>query len=302
MRKKIVSIIIFIILLFNATIIGYMFKDNIVDFVDIIKRTPSILENNNYKNEVIPNTFNITDDFEPNNYQDLINIYFTVLSSGMDEFTFYCSKEYKNCISDIKIITADNKVLSAINNFVHTYNSFKKIRTKYSENGKIVIVVDKLYDKHMVDEINLKIDEIFNDVYKEKKSIEENVKNIHNYIINNTKYDIDYIENNSLISSNTAYGPLFYNKAICSGYTDLMSLFLYKMNIPNYKISNDKHIWNYLYINDEWLHLDLTWDDPVQPNNKDVLRYDFFLIKTDKLELHDEENEHLFDKLMYEKN
>lgn len=302
MKRKIVSIIILIILLFNASIIGYTFKDSIVDFVDIIKRTPSTLETNNYINNVIPNTFNITDNFEPNNYQDLINIYFTVLSSGMNEFTFYCSKEYEECIDDIKIITADDKTLSAINNFVHTYNSFKKIRTKYSENGKVVIIIDKLYSKETINEINLKVEEIYNDIYRENKSIEENIKYIHNYIINNTKYDIDYINENSLIPSNTAYGPLFYNKAICSGYTDLMSLFLYKMDIPNYKISNDKHIWNYVYLNNEWLHLDLTWDDPVQPNNEDVLRYYFFLANKDELYMHDKDDEHIFDKAMYEKN
>ena len=179
MKRKIVSIIILIILLFNASIIGYTFKDSIVDFVDIIKRTPSTLETNNYINNVIPNTFNITDNFEPNNYQDLINIYFTVLSSGMNEFTFYCSKEYEECIDDIKIITADDKTLSAINNFVHTYNSFKKIRTKYSENGKVVIIIDKLYSKETIDEINLKVEEIYNDIYRENKSIEENIKYIH---------------------------------------------------------------------------------------------------------------------------
>lgn len=302
MKRKIVSTLILIILLFNASIIGYIYKDSVIDFVDIVKRTPSVLKKNNYINSVEPNSFNITDDFEPESYDELINIYYTVLSSGMNEFTFYCSKEYENCIEDIKKITSDDKTLSAINNFVHTFNSFKKIRTKYSENGKVTLIVEKLYDETIINEITLKLDEIFYDIYKEKKSVKDNIKAIHNYIINNTKYDMDYVNENSLISSNTAYGPLFNNEAICSGYTDLMSLFLYKMNIPNYKISNDKHVWNYVYIDGKWLHLDLTWDDPVQPDNKNILRYFFFLIEADELTEYDEDSEHVFDKLMYEKN
>ena len=34
----------------------------------------------------------------------------------------------------------------------------------------------------------------------------------------------------------------------------------------------------------EWLHIDLTWDDPVLSNGKDKTLHDFFLITTKKLE------------------
>ena len=36
--------------------------------------------------------------------------------------------------------------------------------------------------------------------------------------------------------SEIAYGPLFEGYAVCGGYTDLMELFLEKMNIKSYKI------------------------------------------------------------------
>ena len=83
--------------------------------------------------------------------------------------------------------------------------------------------------------------------------------------------------------SHKAIGPLIQNMAICGGYSDAMSLFLIKMNIPNYKISNDDHIWNFVYLEDSWYHLDLTWDDPVLNTGENLLIYDYFLIPTKKL-------------------
>ena len=36
-------------------------------------------------------------------------------------------------------------------------------------------------------------------------------------------------------------------------------------------------------VNGKWLHLDLTWDDPVTSDNTNQLLYDYFLINNDKL-------------------
>ena len=62
-----------------------------------------------------------------------------------------------------------------------------------------------------------------------------------------------------------------------------MELFLEKLNIESYKVSSEKHVWNAIYYNGEWLHLDLTWDDPVTNTGDQILLHDYFLITTDKL-------------------
>ena len=31
--------------------------------------------------------------------------------------------------------------------------------------------------------------------------------------------------------------------------------------IKNYKIASSNHVWNYVYIENNWYHLDLTWDE-----------------------------------------
>ena len=74
------------------------------------------------------------------------------------------------------------------------------------------------------------------------------------------------------------------------------------MNISNVRISNDSHIWNLVKIDDKWLHLDLTWDDPINNLNQDLLVYDYYLLNNDELLKADkdlEENDHLFDKEIY---
>ena len=115
---------------------------------------------------------------------------------------------------------------------------------------------------------------------------------IHDYIINNTKYDVERNNNGtSNYHSYLAYGPLLEGYATCNGYTDAMALFLEKLNIPNFKVAktpdptNDTegHVWNAVYLDNKWLHLDLTWDDPVSNDGQDYLQHKYFLITTEQL-------------------
>ena len=118
----------------------------------------------------------------------------------------------------------------------------------------------------------------------------EKIKTFHDYIINNTVYDkkrANEIESNSYgenkLMSHKANGVLSNHVALCSGYTDLMAIYLNRLNVRNHKISTINHIWNSVNINNEWLHLDLTWDDPVTDTNENVLLDEFFLISNNKL-------------------
>ena len=77
-----------------------------------------------------------------------------------------------------------------------------------------------------------------------------------------------------------------------------MELFLEKMNIKSYKIASENHIWNYVYINNNWKHLDLTWDDPITNTGKNVLQYDYYLLDTKALE-NKKDNEHIYNKNFY---
>jgi transglutaminase/protease-like cytokinesis protein 3 len=69
-----------------------------------------------------------------------------------------------------------------------------------------------------------------------------------------------------------------------------MTLFLEKLDIPNIKIATNKHVWNLVYLNNNWYHLDLTWNDPINDNGEDILSHKFFLISTEELRSHNTED------------
>ena len=274
--------------------INIVYKDDI-----IVQEANSYEKNNNW------GYVQLTDDFTPHNKQDILNIFYTALNKGWDELTFYCPTDYKNCTEDVNNIALNSNTLSYINNFVATYNSYNKIYVNINNFGRVNIQINKIYDKESINAINLKIDEAIKQYINDDMTDEEKIKALHDFIVNGTIYDnerSEQIKNGTLTDeihpSNTALGPLYYGKAICGGYTDLMALFLDKLGIKNYKVSSKNHIWNVVYLNGNWKHLDLTWDDPVVNTGENIVTYNYFLISTDELKTKDD-NQHNYDESIF---
>ncbi len=297
--KKIIKLF----LILGIFVLSITFKDEISKFVvnNIFKveRKSDIIENNKYANNNSYAFVKITNNFTPQSKEDILNIYYTIINSGMTDFTFYCSKEYQDCINDVDYISNNQVLLSNINNFVPIYNSFSNIETEFDNLGKITIHITHSYQADDINTLNEKVEEIIKELNLDELNTEDKIKVIHDYIINNTKYDVGRSDNKiTTYHSDTAYGALIEHYAICGGYADSMKLFLDYLNIPNYKISSENHIWNLVYVNNKWYHLDLTWDDPVTSNGDDVLEYDYFLITTDELK-NMETDQHTFDTNIY---
>ena len=239
---------------------------------------------------------NWTDDVS--NKKELINYIYHVINTGTDYADGECTKEYINCTKDLNDIANDEETLSVINNFVHPYNSFKTISFTYSDNGKFSLTIEHIYNQEEITAINYIVESKINDIIREDMTTEEKIKKIHDYIIDSTKYDTLKTDNihDETYKSNTAYGVLIQGYGICSGYADTISIFLNKLGIENYKISNDTHIWNLVYINGVWTHLDSTWDDPISDRN--LNRDTYFLISYDDL-LNLNDDTHGFDKNIY---
>ena len=293
--KKIFSLIICLIIsllvLFNID----KLSDYIAEFLDNNKKVQIASPNNYYKNYDFM-FVQESKEFVPYSYQDLLNIIYSTLNNGWETFTFYCPDEYENCIKDITSISKDTTLLSNINNYVHPYNNYSKIGIATNTSGEITINVTKLYSDTDIEKINHGIDQIITDNITNDLSNDDKLLIIHDYIINNTRYDI----NKTNDASYTALGPLFNGTAVCSGYADLMAIFLTRFNIKNFKVASDTHVWNAVYINDEWLNLDLTWDDPItKDSDVDTLQHDFFLVKTNKL-LEFDTKDHKFDTTIYQ--
>ena len=224
------------------------------------------------------------EEFTPTEYQDLLDIYYTVLNSGQTSFTFYCSKDYKECIQDVQTLANDQELFSNINNYVHPYNGFSHIETEYDTLGRITINTIKSYTNEEIAQINEKVEELYPQLVKDGVPLQDNIRSIHDYIINHTRYDSNRSDNQVIqYKSDIAYGALFDGYALCGGYTDLMEIFLEKMNVKSFKASSEDHVWNVVLIGDRWYHLDLTWDDPVSSDGKDYLEHNYFLISTNHL-------------------
>lgn len=274
----------------------------------------TIEKGNNYTKDYnflyVSNSIN----YIPYSYNDLIDIIYSIINQGWKEFTFYCPTEYETCIKDISNLSKDDLTLTHINNYVHPYNSFETLKTSITESGEINIKVDYLYTKEEIKTINKYVDKVITDLYNKKNDDFENIKKIHDYIINNTKYDITRNDTGkSDYKSYNAYGPAVLGYATCNGYADIMAIILSKLNYENYKVAttseeisykSNGHIWNAVKINNEWLHLDLTWDDPVSSDGKDYLYHKYFLVTTEEMLKADDGNvkveEHNFNKSIYQ--
>lgn len=300
---------LFVTFILLGMIVGIYYNyEEIVDYImyNVIYRDDFILkEPNEYKRGYDFEYVQITDNFSPQNKQDILNILYTFLDSGWNDFTFFCPKEYTDCLTEVEQITNDSTMISNINNYVGTYNSYNKIIVNLNSYGRVNITIDRLYSNEDISYVEAAIDGIYNTIITEDMTVVDKIRAFHDYIINVTSYDEERsqeIKNNEVVSlkhpSNTAFGPLFTGKAICGGYTDVMALFLDKLGLKNYKVSSERHIWNIVEIDGKWLHLDLTWDDPVTNTGEDVLIDTYFLIDSNTL-LTNETTQHNFNNEIF---
>lgn len=297
--KKIITYTILLIMIFMV----FIYRKDITNYVtnNIIKQEiKEELKFNEYSKKTNYEYVQITNDLTVNKKEEIKNIFYTILDSGVKSFSFYCDTEYKECDNDIKTFFNDKDILSNINNFVHPYNSFKNIRISVTNYGKITLDISHLYNQDEITIINDQIDTFIKENINDTMSTNDKIKVFHNYIINNTKFDTA-IENsldrlNS--SSYTAYGLLIDHLAICGGYTDTMAIYLNKLNIKNYRISTTEHVWNLVNLDNSWLNLDVTWDDPVTSDGSDMLMYDYYLISTSDM-LNKDTTQHNFNQDVY---
>lgn len=301
---KILKKLITPVLLLIVLIVVIIKMDSITTYMaSFFTETPKIVisPSNEYtkKNKYLflkPST-----DFVPYSRQDLINVFYSIINNGYDKFTFYCPDEYGNCIEDVKEISQDNELLTHINNYTHPYNNFDSFKTIYGDSKEVTVEITRLYDDELKKTINEKVNSIIKEVITDDMDSQTKILTIHDYIINNSRYDVEKNQTGeSKYHSNIAYGPLIEGYAICGGYADVMAIFLTKLGFDNYKIASDSHVWNAVLVDNKWLHLDLTWDDPVSEQGVDYLYHKYFLVNNDELLKADGTlNNHIFNKSIY---
>lgn len=282
-------------------ILVFIYREPITEYIVekiIFSKEIYIEEPNQYALDYDFEYLKTTDDFIADNRQEILNIIYTSLNNGYDNFYFYC--HYEECQEDVSDITEPENLIT-ISNYIHPYNAYRRVYVSTNSFDKVEIRIEKSYTKDNINSINQKLDQIIKEIITDDMSDKEKITVFHNYIIDNTVYDSNYLETNLNDIDNPSHkalGPLFFGRALCGGYADVMAIFLNRLNIPNYRISSSDHIWNFVYLDNNWYHLDLTWDDPVTDSGVNMRLDTFLLITTEQLE-NLNTNYHIYDKNVY---
>ncbi|MBR3133592.1 MAG: hypothetical protein IKG42_06000 [Clostridia bacterium] len=117
----------------------------------------------------------------------------------------------------------------------------------------------------------------------------QKILQVHDFLVNNLSYDETYerANNDNLI------GVFLDGNVVCEGYAKAFKYLLDGLEIPcilvigdavNSVGENEKHMWNYVQINDGWYAVDVTWDDPIlvgKSTLSDESRYRYFCREAD---------------------
>lgn len=115
---------------------------------------------------------------------------------------------------------------------------------------------------------------------RKSKSRMENLKALHDALVTRVMYDKP--------SGPECTTMMLRDKGVCDAYSRCMYLMLNMMDIPCHivvgKAGGVAHAWNLVELEDgEWLHVDATWDDPIMPGRKQILRHDYFCLTDDEI-------------------
>ncbi len=123
-----------------------------------------------------------------------------------------------------------------------------------------------------IDSIETKADEILNNLITPNMSDLDKEIAIHDYLVINTRYDIEDVQKNTIPNeAHNPFGVLINGIGVCDGFSSSMHLLLNKAGVSCKNISGEgfsfsqveSHAWNQVMIDGQYYHVDATWDDPI---------------------------------------
>ncbi len=153
----------------------------------------------------------------------------------------------------------------------------------FQSNQQEVRFIDVVLDENLLKSNHQYATYIVSDLSVNQLPARKQVKEIHDYIVLNTKYDEALLDLDISAYQNhpsfTPYGVYHHNVAVCSGYARAFMQLTRMMDIPSIMVSsqNMNHAWNMVYVDNEWKFLDVTWNDPI-PDVQDRVLYTYYLL------------------------
>lgn len=132
--------------------------------------------------------------------------------------------------------------------------------------------VDEFKNREEVISAISKVEQVKNYLVSNKRGdTYENIKMVHDYLIDNIEYD-KTIQTPNIYD---IYGALINHVSVCEGYARAFKYIMDEMGIPsvlvigkatNSEDETENHAWNYVKLNGAWYAVDTTWDDPIVIN------------------------------------
>ncbi len=114
-------------------------------------------------------------------------------------------------------------------------------------------------------------------------SVYEKEKAIHDYLVKNCTYKSGVNDATDGWQYFSAYGALINGEAVCEGYAKAFEVLLSMVNIESHTIRgqshNVGHMWNVVKLNNQWYHVDTTWDD-----TDDKEGYEYFNLSSEYIQ------------------
>ena len=147
----------------------------------------------------------------------------------------------------------------------------------YFSGNKITMVhLYSLFNNQEIDSMQKEIDVATNDILKtipDGRGEYEREKIIHDKIIEHCTYATGVKNSKDNPYAFSIYGALVKHLAVCEGYTKATQYLLRKVGIQSISVNgyskNELHQWCMVSINQNWYHLDTTWDERQVLNDED---------------------------------
>ena len=152
--------------------------------------------------------------------------------------------------------------------------------------GTLNVKYNNTYEeaKPLIEEFNAKADEIISEVITDDMTELQKALKLHDYLVLNTVYDTKG-ELEDLNGGASAYDILVCGNGICQGYAQAYNVLLERAGMDSLMVVSYpmKHAWNLVSVDDEWYHVDVTWDDPV-PDSPGLVNHKYFLLSDEEIQ------------------
>ena len=145
----------------------------------------------------------------------------------------------------------------------------------YNETSGLISTIKLVYNEYtrdQVEEYKNALEKAYTEaITSESMTDVQKARALHDYLVQHMQYDTALVKRN-------AYNALVEGTAVCQGYSLAYAALLARAGIKFDYCSSDSmnHMWNYVLLDGQWYHVDVTWDDPVS-DRVGYVRHRYFL-------------------------